>query len=46
MCGKCEAIYYCKAEHQKLDWRRHSQTCTSLEEKRKKHLENKRKRKN
>ena len=29
MCGKCELIFYCKQEHQKLDWANHSKICKS-----------------
>lgn len=45
MCGKCEEVYYCKTEHQKIDWRRHSQECQSYSERRRKHLDNKREKK-
>jgi hypothetical protein len=45
MCGKCEETFYCKPEHQKMDWRRHSSHCKSIADKRKEHLEYKRTRK-
>jgi hypothetical protein len=45
MCGKCEEAFYCKYDHQRADWNRHSKTCKSIEEKRTDHFENKRMRK-
>lgn len=45
MCGKCEEVYYCKYDHQRADWNKHSKNCHSIDEKRLKHFENKRLRK-
>lgn len=28
-CSKCHKVYYCSAEHQKQDWRRHRPSCNS-----------------
>ena len=32
ICGRCEEAYYCKPEHQRLDWKKHSLACRSLTE--------------
>lgn len=45
MCSKCEDVYYCKYDHQRADWNRHSKNCRSVEERRVEHFENKRMRK-
>jgi hypothetical protein len=45
MCGKCNEVFYCKYDHQRADWSRHSKACHSIEDKRVEHFENKRMRK-
>jgi hypothetical protein len=30
MCSKCSSAYYCSAEHQKADWKRHKPVCRAL----------------
>ena len=45
MCSKCEEAYYCRFDHQRADWGRHSKNCKSIDEKKVEHFENKRMRK-
>ena len=37
ICGQCEDAYYCKGEHQRLDWRKHALTCRSVAQRRQEH---------
>ena len=37
LCGRCQDVAYCKAEHQKSDWPAHKTKCISIEEKTKNH---------
>ena len=29
-CSRCHSVYYCSADHQRLNWKQHKQLCTHL----------------